>query len=464
MNDLVTMIQNVKQGSDNLKNVTNSKKNNLKGDGEHIKFTGRGTNTSFKATLNKLAIKNEAHKDEILENKAESISPEDTSKNSKIQKKKLISIDMILILLLQHMGDKVNLEDVLEKLKEENSEGENITGDILKLIGNSEIDGININELNSLKSIEEKIKAIIEALKKASQNDDKLKSMLTKLRDLNNKDIDKHSIEKVFEDVIASSNSQDKNVDIHNQIVDILKSKLLNNKSENNSSESLKTLRTIVETTAESKNIIPNEGSNESKNQSNDKSFEEDFLKDLVSKDKNKSDTKIDRLTNFMADFNKVNNVKQDIEIEAPITINKNNIVNDFIKSIKYMEQNNVKEMTVKVMPRELGEIVIRLTMENGLMKANITASNKEAYNLLNSKAQELNNILGNGEIKIQNFTIDIYNGDTTFFSRENRKEQRNNSSNNTKGKNNSITALEDIKENEEVELDKADSNVNAFV
>nr|WP_307897817.1 flagellar hook-length control protein FliK [Clostridium botulinum] len=128
------------------------------------------------------------------------------------------------------------------------------------------------------------------------------------------------------------------------------------------------------------------------------------------------------------------------------------------------MEQNNVKEMTVKVMPRELGEIVIRLTVENGLMKANITANNKEAYNLLNSKAQELNNSLGNGEIKIQNFTIDIYNGDTTFFSRENSKEHRNNSNNNTKGKHEGIQALEDIKDNEELLAKELDSNVSAFV
>ncbi|WP_231266706.1 flagellar hook-length control protein FliK [Clostridium botulinum] len=128
------------------------------------------------------------------------------------------------------------------------------------------------------------------------------------------------------------------------------------------------------------------------------------------------------------------------------------------------MEQNDVKEMTVKVMPRELGEIVIRLTVENGLMKANITANNKEAYNLLNSKAQELNNSLGNGEIKIQNFTIDIYNGDTTFFSRENSKEHRNNSNNSTKGRSESVQALEDVKDNEELLAKELDSNVSAFV
>ena len=194
---------------------------------------------------------------------------------------------------------------------------------------------------------------------------------------------------------------------------------------------------------------------------------EEEFLKGLTLNNKSKLESKLDKVTNFMNDFNKINSeISTDsVEVEAPININKNNLVNDFIKSVKYMEQNNVREMTVKVKPQELGEVLIRLTVENGLMKANITANNKEAYNLLNSKLQDLNNSLGNGEIKIQNFTIDIYNGDTTFFSRENSREQRNNSNGNSRAKNSEVLQVENsLNSNDEMQNQLEDSNVNAFV
>jgi len=126
------------------------------------------------------------------------------------------------------------------------------------------------------------------------------------------------------------------------------------------------------------------------------------------------------------------------------------------------MEQNDMKEMTVKLMPRELGEIVIKLTMQNGLMKANITASNKEAYNLLNSNIQDLNKLIGNEEIKIQNVTINIYNGDTTFFSRENSKEQ-NKHSGSRNGSRTGISKLDIEEEVNDVSIVE-DGSVNAFV
>ncbi|EGO86959.1 flagellar hook-length control protein FliK [Clostridium botulinum C] len=437
----------------NLKNIIDNKQNiNVDLKSSDLKSNKKDIlNNNFKSVLNKVS--------KVKENKSEykadgiSESNNDLSDNPKAEKKKNTSLNTILMLLFQHLsGEKVDFKNSLEEFKEEGA-----SDDVIQSI------------LNSKQTFSEKVNSLIKML---SQNDtDKdngLKDILNKLSLLNNEELDENSIKMISKSLEEVNNigKQDisKNEILQEQIIKTLKSKLFNEDSDNkNVKSTTEKIENSLKTELNSKSLVQN--NNETKNENNNETNEEDFLKNLLSRDKSKADNKINRLTTFMNDFNKVNNtLSKDIETEVPVNINKNNLVNDFIKSVKYMEQNNVKEMTVKVMPRELGEIVIRLTVENGLMKANITANNKEAYNLLNSKAQELNNSLGNGEIKIQNFTIDIYNGDTTFFSRENSKEHRNNSNNNTKGRHEGIQALEDIKDNEELLAKELDSNVSAFV
>ncbi len=148
-----------------------------------------------------------------------------------------------------------------------------------------------------------------------------------------------------------------------------------------------------------------------------------------------------------MTQFNNINN-KNTISTENPLenlNINKNSFTEDIIKSIKYMETNNVKDMTVKISPKELGNITINLVMEEGKMKAVITASNKDAYNILNSNIQDLSNKFQNSEIKIQNFSLNLYHEDTTFFKGEGKNRQDQGSSKQNKTLNiDSISADED--------------------
>lgn len=166
------------------------------------------------------------------------------------------------------------------------------------------------------------------------------------------------------------------------------------------------------------------------KNLASSDSKDESFLKDLVST-KN-DDSKISRVTSYVTQFKTIANETNPLNTEIA-QINKENVVADMIKTVKYMENNDIKNMTVKLVPKELGEITIKLVMENGALKANIVATNKEAYNLLNSNLQDLNSKLQGSDIKIQNFTINIYNEDTTFF----KQGSNENSSGNNNSKNN---------------------------
>ena len=163
---------------------------------------------------------------------------------------------------------------------------------------------------------------------------------------------------------------------------------------------------------------------------------DEDFLKNLLSD----GNDKVSRVTNFMSQFNNMkvdNNSVGDLE---KVVINKDTVNTDMIKALKYMQTNDMKDLIVKINPRQLGEVVIKITMESGVMKASINASNKEAYNLINSNLSDITNKLQNNDIKIQNLSLNIYNEDTTFFKDGSDRER---SSSEQKGKNtNAIDAI----------------------
>ena len=99
------------------------------------------------------------------------------------------------------------------------------------------------------------------------------------------------------------------------------------------------------------------------------------------------------------------------------------------------MEINNIKDLTVKMNPKELGEITIKLTMESGIMKASISAQNKETFNLLNQNIQDISDKLKNMDIKIQSLDINIYE-DSTFFNKESSERNNNGSQNNNQSTN----------------------------
>ncbi|AJA47890.1 flagellar hook-length control protein [Clostridium pasteurianum DSM 525 = ATCC 6013] len=192
------------------------------------------------------------------------------------------------------------------------------------------------------------------------------------------------------------------------------------------------------------------------------------FLNNLI--DNKDSGDKYSKVINVMNQFalNTAGTFNKNQDIQ-PQVINRDNFASDFIKSLNYMEDNNVKNMTVKILPKELGEIFIKVTSDGNIMKATITATNKDSYNLLNSNLHEINNLLNNQHIKIHSVDINIYNGDTTYFSGNNNfnNDQFNgsneNSSNNKSTTNFSNSNSEELDTNSQIST-KEDNNVNVLV
>lgn len=182
---------------------------------------------------------------------------------------------------------------------------------------------------------------------------------------------------------------------------------------------------------------------------------EDNFLDNLTTDGKTDKNSKVIGLMN---QFTLAKN--QDIKgVKEPNSINKNNLVNDVIKTLKFMETNQIKNLTVKINPKELGEITVNLTMEAGVMKATITAQNKDTYNLLQGNLQDMNSKIMNSEVKISNLSLNLYNEDTTFYNGNSRGENFNQgSSKRDKG----ISSILTEEEKDETNYD-LNGNVNKF-
>ncbi|MGH4050382.1 MAG: flagellar hook-length control protein FliK [Clostridium sp.] len=193
----------------------------------------------------------------------------------------------------------------------------------------------------------------------------------------------------------------------------------------------------IVKTISEISRISQMQSSNDSRQAnkfSGNRSFEEKFLSNLLSD--NKDENKISKVVNFMNQFETVKTTESPkIEIPNNLVINKNNFEVDVIKNIKFMEINSIKDLTVKMNPKDLGEITIKLTMESGIMKASISAQNKETFNLLNQNIQDISDRLKNMDIKIQSLDINIYE-DSTFFGKGSSSRNSNGDHSNKKATN----------------------------
>lgn len=157
-------------------------------------------------------------------------------------------------------------------------------------------------------------------------------------------------------------------------------------------------------------------------------------------------------------------NVKSTEVIKEPMVVSKETMDTDIIKNVKFMMKNAVAELKVKIYPKELGEMTIKLLSEEGILKADIRAISKETYNLLNSNLNDIKKSLEQQNIKIHEVNIGLYSDDPTYHSGENSQDEMFKNNENKQGKNSSKQSgifTEDLEEDEKL---YDDSSVNLLV
>lgn len=147
---------------------------------------------------------------------------------------------------------------------------------------------------------------------------------------------------------------------------------------------------------------------------------EEEILAKLMTMDEDTNKVK-DYIVEDTPIFTEVLNSKNDVASSIisevkPVEVSRETVATDVVSNVKYMVKNQVEQLTVKIYPKELGEITIKIISEDGIMKADIKSTSKETYTLLNSNMEEIKKHLSNESLIIKEVNIGLYE-DTTYYS-----------------------------------------------
>ncbi|CDM68798.1 putative flagellar hook-length control protein [Clostridium bornimense] len=289
--------------------------------------------------------------------------------------------DAIEELLLMLLNGKINDNYDYEKVISENEFlSEEVKTMILDLFSM-----YNSTENNDKTLIEGKSESSIADIMKLLKNDSS---------------VDKEALDSILESVKRNSSE----VESPKEILNYIKANVIKetNTDNNDILENKTTLINSIDENNIDLNSENNETSSESKNQEQTNK-EDTFLTSLIEGNDNvKSEGNLMQVPKMV--FEPLKDVKE----SAPALTNKTNIVEDIIKSVKYIRDESVKEIVLKVVPRNLGEVVISLSMDKGVMKANVATNNAETYSLLATKIEEMNKILN--EFKVESFDLTYMN------------------------------------------------------
>lgn len=189
-----------------------------------------------------------------------------------------------------------------------------------------------------------------------------------------------------------------------------------------------------------------------STNSQDNKSKEIDKLEDIIGDNTGKF---------ILSNNNLINdNVIKDKEIE-PKNITKQYIAQDIVKTIKYLKDNNLEQITVKITPKELGEMDINIIKNQDDARLVITINKEDTFNMVNKNLNDIKSHLSDLNIKIKDVVIEMKNDNQNLFSGNlNQEFNRNNQNNNNNTNNNSKNRYKKG-EPEEIQDIQQELNVN---
>ncbi len=384
-------------------------------------YKGSSTNDKVKKSEGNKGYSNKEFSKELKNYSTDNESSKTKSVNSiKQEKVKEPSKDYIVSSEEVHEDEKLSTSEDMQSLinliiallnKEDTSKAEMVSSDLIS--GNE--GKVELQPLLDLLGSENKANGLLELLREASINSD-MKNKLTELLTLINEDITEldNSSESLMKLLTAEEGID--NDDLISQL-----QKIVSMKETNKEEEPLNIPRRIeLETNViEKSSVVTGVDDNEESSSKDSKFSKETAILNKVINGEEK-DSKVTRAADFMSYFENSVQKSGEVSSEKPIAITKSDVNNDVIKALSYMDKNGIKDLTVKIYPKELGEISISVSMEQGSLKAMIKATSKETVEMLALGLKDINEKLNGNNIKIQSVDIGLYEEDTTYFAHEN--------------------------------------------
>ncbi len=384
-------------------------------------YKGSSTNDKVKKSEGNKGYSNKEFSKELKNYSTDNESSKTKSVNSiKQEKVKEPSKDYIVSSEEIHEYEKLITSEDMQSLinliiallnKEDTPKAETVSSDLIS--GNE--GKVELQPLIDLLGSEKKANGLLELLREASISSD-MKNKLTELLTLINEDITE--LDNSSESLMKLLTSEDgiDNDDLISQL-----QKIVSMKDSHKEEEPLNIPRRIeVETNViEKSSVVAGVEDNEESSSKDSKFSKETAILNKVINGEEK-DSKVTRAADFMSYFENSVQKSGEVSSDKPIAITKSDLSNDVIKALSYMDKNGVKDLTVKIYPKELGEISISVSMEQGALKAMIKATSKETVEMLALGLKDINEKLNGNNIKIQSVDIGLYEEDTTYYAHEN--------------------------------------------
>lgn len=143
-------------------------------------------------------------------------------------------------------------------------------------------------------------------------------------------------------------------------------------------------------------------------------------------------------------------------------TIRQEYIGEDIIKTIKYLKSSGQEEITIKISPRELGDMTIKLINNHEEASVAIVISKSDVFNLVNENQSEIAKHLKDLNINVKDISVEMKgNTQNSFSSNLNQEFERNNKGSQQSSKKNISSVDEPIEDMEEVVIE---DNVNILI
>ncbi len=386
-------------------------------------YKGSSTSDKVKKSEGNKGYSNKEFSKELKNYSTDNESSKTKSVNSiKQEKVKEPSKDYIVSSEEIHEDEKLITSEDMQSLinliitllnKEDTPKDEMVSSDLIS--GNE--GKVELQPLIDLLGSEKKANGLLELLREASISSD-MKNKLTELLTLINEDITEldNSSESLMKLLTAEEGID--NDDLISQL-----QKIVSMKDANKEEEPLNIPRRIEleANVIEKSSVVARVEDNEESSSKDSKFSKETAILNKVINGEEK-DSKVTRAADFMSYFENSVQKSGEVSSEKPIAITKSDLNNDVIKALSYMDKNGVKDLTVKIYPKELGEISISVSMEQGALKAMIKATSKETVEMLALGLKDINEKLNGNNIKIQSVDIGLYEEDTTYYAHENNQ------------------------------------------
>lgn len=353
---------------------------------------------------------------------------EDENSGTNTNNKEDVDESLILYNLIYTLYEKFNIAEKIDSL----TDLENI-----KSLLNSKL---NLNEVENTKNILD----AIENLHTSSESNYSL--------ELNNNDM-KEIINNINYLINEGRNNSNKINESLNSLIDKIKNQIKDLDKSSQEDSMYENLDTVG---------ILNQSKIDEYKSSKGTSNDIEYLENIVSADDNSY------INSFVGinEFNTVYRNSTSNDIPQPVTeIRQEFITEDIIKSVKYMKNSDLEELNVKLNPRNLGEISIKLSKNKEHSNLLITVDDNNILDLVNKNIEDIKKHLNDTDINIKDIVINVKSENENLFSdnlnKEFNQDRRFNQNNSNKNKKNNNQIIEELHNSEH---NKDDDNLNILI